>query len=126
MNVSELRDVCLSFPEASYDFPFDAETIVFRVAGRIFALAGINDDPLTVNLKCDPELARDLRAGYEAVEPGYHMNKEHWNTVRCGLDVPDDKLEWMIAHSYERVVAGLPRSRRPAAYRDGSASSSSF
>ena len=114
MNVHELRDLCLSFPATSYDFPFDTETIAFRVAGKIFALAGINDDPLSVNLKCDPELARDLRAGFASVEPGYHMNKEHWNTVRCGGDVPDAKLEWMIAHSYECVVAGLPKSRRPA------------
>ncbi|MFW5689522.1 MAG: MmcQ/YjbR family DNA-binding protein [Spirochaetota bacterium] len=92
MTINELRDYCLSLPGSTYDFPFDAETIVFRVGGRMFTLAGINDDPLSVNLKCDPELRRDLRAGFEAVTPGYHMNKEHWNTVVCGLDVPDEKL----------------------------------
>lgn len=113
MTINDLRDHCLSLPGSTYDFPFDAETIVFRVSGKMFALAGINDEPITVNLKCDPELARDLRAGFEAVTPGYHMNKEHWNSVVCGSDVSDEKLRWMIDHSYERVVEGLSKAKRP-------------
>ena len=113
MTIIELREYCLSLPATSYDFPFDAETIVFRVAGRIFALAGVNDEPLAVNLKCDPVLARDLRGAFTAVMPGYHMNKEHWNTVITGGDVTDEKVRWMIDHSYERVVERLAKKRRP-------------
>lgn len=113
VDINELREVCLALPGTSYDFPFGPDTIVFRVAGKMFALAGIHDDPLEVNLKCEPDLARDLRVAYEAIVPGYHMNKEHWNTVRCGGDVPDDQLERLVAHSHELVVAGLPRSKRP-------------
>ncbi|MFP4112734.1 MAG: MmcQ/YjbR family DNA-binding protein [Spirochaetota bacterium] len=113
MTIAELRDLCLSLPGTSYDFPFDEETIVFRVGGKMFGLAGINENPVSVNLKCDPILARDLRAGYEGIEPGYHMNKEHWNTVRCGSDVPDEQLEWLVRHSYDLVVEKLPKKRRP-------------
>ncbi len=113
MTINELRDYSLSKPGTTYDFPFDEETIVFRVAGKIFALAGINRDPVRVNLKCDPALARDLRAGFESITPGHHMNKEHWNTVACGGDVPDEKLRWLIDHSYELIVASLPKAKRP-------------
>ena len=113
MTITELRDYCLSLPATTCDFPFDAETIVFRVVGRIFALSDINANPLSVNLKCEPAVARDLRAGYEAITPGYHMNKEHWITVVCGSDVPDEMLRRLIEHSYERVLAGIPKSRRP-------------
>ena len=114
MTAIELRDHCLSLPGSSFDFPFDTETIVFRVGGRMFALSGIDADPVSVTLKCDPILARDLRAAYDAVTPGYHMNKEHWNTIRAGADLPDDKLRWLIDHSHELVAAGLPRSQRTA------------
>ena len=114
MTITEFRDYCLSKPGTSYDFPFGEETIVLRVAGKMFALTGINDDPLEVNLKCDPELSRDLRSSFESITPGYHMNKEHWNTVTCGGDVPDNQLEWLIDHSYDIVVSKLPRSRRPS------------
>lgn len=113
MTITKLRDICLSFPGTSYDFPFDTETMVFRVGRKMFALTNINKDPVAVNLKCDPELARDLRAAFTSVSAGYHMNKEHWNTVTCGGDVSDERLEWLIAHSYERVVAGLPKGGRP-------------
>jgi predicted DNA-binding protein (MmcQ/YjbR family) len=113
MTIAELRDACTALPGSTYDFPFDAETCVFRVSSRMFALAGINNRPVTVTLKCDPELARDLRAAYTGVEPGYHMNKEHWNTVNCEADVPKERILWLIEHSYELVVAGLPKARRP-------------
>ncbi len=113
MTVGELRDFCLSFPGATFDFPFDAETIVFRVGGKIFALAGINANPLKVNLKCDPVLARDLRETFAGIVPGYHMNKEHWNTIDCDSDVSEQRIRWLIGHSYELVASSLPRSRRP-------------
>ena len=97
----------------TYDFPFDSQTCVFRVGGKMFALLGINGSPPAINLKCDPELARDLRSAFESIAPGYHMNKEHWNTVTLGGDVPDDKVRWLIDHSYELIRSSLPRSRRP-------------
>ena len=114
MTITQLRDYCLSFPGSTYDFPFDEETCVFRVGGKIFGLAGINANPVRVNLKCDPDLARDLRARFGNVQPGYHMNKEHWNTVITGGDVPDEKVQWLIGHSYELIVAGLPKAKRPS------------
>ena len=100
-------------PGTSYDFPFDEETCVFRVSGKMFGLAGINGEPIRVNLKCDPGLARDLRTEFDGITPGHHMNKEHWNTVVTGSDVPDEKVTWLIDHSYDLVVAGLPKSKRP-------------
>ncbi len=114
MTITELRDYCTSKPGVSYDFPFDEETCVFRIGGKMFALSGINTNPVRISLKCDPALSRDLRSAFRDVEPGYHLNKEHWNTVACGGDVPEEKVRWLIDHSYELVVEGLPKSRRPA------------
>jgi predicted DNA-binding protein (MmcQ/YjbR family) len=113
MTITELRNYSMSKPGTSYDFPFDTETCVFRVAGKIFGFAGINSDPVRVTLKCDPGLARDLRAEYAGIVPGYHTNKEHWNTVTTGDDVPDEKVLQLVDLSYDLVVAGLPKSKRP-------------
>ena len=108
-----MRRICLSLPEATSDFPFDDATEAFRIRGRIFALHfGAQARPVEVNLKCDPGLAADLRAAYPDIRPGWHMNHEHWNTVVFDGAVPDAKLEWLVRHSYERVVAGLPRAAR--------------
>ncbi len=110
-----MRRICLSLPEATSDFPFDDATEAFRVRGRIFALHfGAQTRLVEVNLKCDPGLAADLRAAYPDIRPGWHMNHEHWNTVVFDGAVPDAKLEWLVRHSYERVVAGLPRAARDA------------
>lgn len=110
-----MRRLCLSLPGATSDFPFDEATEAFRVRGRIFALHfGGQPRPIEVNLKCDPGLAADLRAAYAGIRPGWHMSHEHWNTVVFDGDVPDDKLEWLIRHSYERVLAGLPKAERAA------------
>lgn len=115
MNVPELRDYRLSKPGATYDFPFDEQTCVACVAGKIFAFFGINSSPARVTLKCDPGLARDLRGSFNGVEPGYHTNKEHWNTVMCeDSDVPDEKIRWMIDHSYGLIRESLPKSKRPS------------
>ena len=113
MEIEQIRAHCLSMPGATFDFPFDAETCVVRVGGKMFALFGINGEPPSVSLKCDPELSRDLRAAFQGIIPGYHMNKEHWNTVRTRLDVPEEKVRWLIEHSYELVRSSLPKSRRP-------------
>jgi predicted DNA-binding protein (MmcQ/YjbR family) len=115
MTRNRLRKLCLSLPEATRDFPFDEETEAFRVRGKIFALHfGAQASPIEVNLKCDPQLAADLRATYPDIRPGWHMNHEHWNTVVLDGDIPDAKLEWLVRHSYEMVVAGLPRAARIA------------
>jgi predicted DNA-binding protein (MmcQ/YjbR family) len=116
MEIEEIRAHCLSLPEATYDFPFDAETCVFRVGGKMFALLGINGEPPHVSLKCDPDLSRDLRAAFEGIVPGYHLNKEHWNTVATRSDVPPEKVRWLIDHSYQLVRASLPKNRRPVVH----------
>ena len=94
------------------DFPFDLDTIVLKVGGKIFLLGDVNADPPTINLKCDPELAEELRAEYPSVTPGYHMNKTHWNTVVVDGSIRDEALYWMIDHSYDLVFKGLPKRVR--------------
>ncbi|WP_030674103.1 MmcQ/YjbR family DNA-binding protein [Streptomyces sp. NRRL B-1347] len=112
MNPQELRTFCLSFNDAAEDFPFGPETSVFKVAGKLFALSALDREPLTVNLKCDPEIALQLRAQYPDIVPGWHMNKRHWNTVTADADLPDQLVRELIEDSYDLVVAGLPRSER--------------
>jgi predicted DNA-binding protein (MmcQ/YjbR family) len=114
MNPDELRDHCLSFAGAEETFPFGPETSVFKVAGKMFALSQLEADSLQVSLKCEPELAEALRAAHEAVRPGYHLNKRHWNTVIVDGSLPDDAVRDMIEDSYDLVVSRLPRARRRA------------
>ncbi len=85
---------------------------MFKVGGRIFALASLDDVPARANLKCDPDLALDLRDRYEQVRPGYHMNKRHWNTVEIESGIPEVELRKMIEHSYELVVKSLPKTKK--------------
>jgi predicted DNA-binding protein (MmcQ/YjbR family) len=113
MDFAELRDYLLSKPGAVEDFPFDTTTLVLKVGGRMFAALGINDQPLRVNLKCDPLKAEVLRQQYPAVLPGYHMNKRHWNTVVLDGSLPGAAVRAMIDESYQLVVAGLPKASRP-------------
>jgi predicted DNA-binding protein (MmcQ/YjbR family) len=114
MNPSELRDLCLSFTGAEETFPFGANTSVFKVAGKMFALSQLAAKSLSVSLKCDPQLAVALRAAYEAVIPGYHLNKRHWNTVIIDGSLKDDTIRDMIEDSYDLVVSKLPSARRRA------------
>jgi predicted DNA-binding protein (MmcQ/YjbR family) len=102
---------CLGLPGAVEDYPFGDDVAVFKVGGKMFALVMLSGEPGRMNLKCDPERALELRARHAAVEPGYHANKKHWNTVI--LDGTVDELPDLIDHSYELVVASLPRSARP-------------
>ena len=111
MNIEELRDYCLSKKESEEAFPFDETTLVFKVMGKMFALTDL-EGPLTVNLKCDPALAIELRERYPAVQPGYHMNKKYWNTVLIDGSIPDTLLQKWIDHSYEEVVKKLTRKQR--------------
>ncbi|QFQ97111.1 MmcQ/YjbR family DNA-binding protein [Streptomyces phaeolivaceus] len=113
MTPQELRAFCLSFNEAVEDFPFRPEISVFKVLGKMFALSWIDERPLKVNLKCDPEDAIRLRAEQPGlITPGYHMNKRHWNTVTLDADLPEPLLHELIEDSYDLVVAGLPRAER--------------
>ena len=111
MTPQQLRAFCLEFNASAEEFPFGPETSVFKVLGKMFALSALDARPLTVNLKCDPDEAVRLREKYEAVVPGWHMNKRHWNTVTVS-GVPDRVFRELIEDSYDLVVAGLPRADR--------------
>jgi predicted DNA-binding protein (MmcQ/YjbR family) len=112
MNIEDFREYCLNKPAATEDTPFGDEHLVFKVGGKMFALAALDELPTTVNLKCDPDLALQLRDQYEQVRPGYHMSKKHWNTVELSAGIPDAEVCNMIDHSYELVVKGLPKAQR--------------
>ena len=111
MFLEELRTYCLAKPGVTEHFPFDNRTLVFKVMNKMFALCDV-EDFASVNLKCDPERAIDLRERYDAVKPGYHMNKQHWNTVSINSDVPDNMLFELTDHSYDLIVASLPKKVR--------------
>ena len=112
MNVEDISEYCLSKKGTSEDFPFDEETLVFKVMGKMFALIPLERIPFQINLKCDPELTVELRERYEAVQPGFHMNKSHWNTILIDGSLRNDLiLEW-IDLSYDLVVKGLKKSER--------------
>ena len=104
MDLAQFREYCLSKPGAIEDTPFGPDVLVFKVGGKMFALAGLDAVPATANLKCDPDLALELRDRYEQVTPGYHMNKKHWNTVVLESGIPDAELRKMIDHCYELVT----------------------
>jgi predicted DNA-binding protein (MmcQ/YjbR family) len=112
VDAQALRAHCLSFPGALETFPFGPENTVFKVADRIFALSRLDQDPLRISLKCEPELALRLREAHPAVIPGYHLNKRHWNTVIVDGSLPDQMIEDMIEDSYDLVLSGLSRARR--------------
>ncbi|MEV7553849.1 MmcQ/YjbR family DNA-binding protein [Amycolatopsis sp. NPDC089917] len=109
MTPAALRKLCLGFPGAREEFPFDENSSVFKVAGKMFALSPLKAEPLRINLKCEPDVAVRLRAEHPAIIPGYHMNKQHWNTVRLDGSLTDDFVREMIEDSYDLVVAGLPK-----------------
>ena len=113
MSLVSLREFLLSLPGATEDTPFGPEFQVYRIAGKMFALVNWQAEPLTINLKCELELALLLREIHPEVKPGWHMNKQHWNTVTLVEGLDTDLWQGWIEHSYERVVAGLPRARRP-------------
>ena len=112
MNVENISEYCLSKKSTSDDFPFDEETLVFKVMGKIFALVPLERIPFQINLKCDPELVVELRERYEAVQPGYHMNKNHWNTILIDGSLRKDLIIEWIDLSYNLVVKGLKNSEK--------------
>ena len=111
MNIEELREYCISKKGVTEGFPFDESTLVFKVSGKMFALTDLVD-ALSVNLKCDPEKAIALREQYPCVIPGYHMNKQHWNTVIIDGSLNDNLIKEWITHSYELVVKSLTKKQQ--------------
>lgn len=112
MNIESFREYCLKKNGVTEEFPFDENTLVFKVGGKIFALTDLVDLPFRVNLKCDPETAAELRERYDSVQPGYHMNKKHWNTVLFDGSIPVSELKKMIDDSYSLVLKRLKKSLR--------------
>lgn len=112
MNVEDISEYCLRKKGVVEDFPFDEETLVFKVAGKMFALIPLERVPLQINLKCDPEQVVELREKYDAVQPGYHMNKDHWNTVIIDGRLKSNLIFEWIDNSYGLVVKGLKKADR--------------
>ena len=119
MDLEQFREYCLRKSGATEGTPFGEDVLVFKVGGKMFALAALEKIPATANLKCDPDLALELRDRYEQVRPGYHMNKKHWNTVELCGEIPDSDLRKMVDHSYELVVKSLPKSHALSAATGG-------
>jgi predicted DNA-binding protein (MmcQ/YjbR family) len=112
MNAEELRRCCLGQPGAIEDFPFRPDVSVFKVAGKMFALSMLERAPLEVSVKCEPDLAVELRGSYGAIRPGYHLNKRHWNTITLDGSIADQLVRDMIEDSYDLVVSALPKRTR--------------
>lgn len=112
MYLETFYEYCLSKKGITEHFPFDEETLVFKVGGKMFALSSLNQwekGAPSVNLKCNPEYAEDLRAQYDDIKPGFHMSKIHWNTIEINRDVPDSLIKELIDHSYELVFKSLTK-----------------
>ncbi len=109
MNIEMFREYCLSKKGVEETFPFDEETLVFKVMGKMFAITGLEHEVFTVTLKCDPDRAIELREEYPEITPGYHSNKKHWNSVFFEGDLDDAFLCELIDHSYNLVIKGLPK-----------------
>jgi predicted DNA-binding protein (MmcQ/YjbR family) len=114
----ELRAWCLAQPGVEETFPFSEGVSVFKVGGRMFALTALGREPLDVSVKCEPELAEDLRAANPAIRPGYHLDKRHWITVDVD-GLADQTVKDLVEDSYDLVVAKLPAGRRPRDARAG-------
>jgi len=111
VTAEDVRKYCLKKKgKITEGFPFGEDALVFKVNGKMFLLLMVDERPLSMNLKCDPELAVDLRERYESVRPGYHMNKTHWNTVSLDGSIPPAEVRKMIDHSYELVVRGVGKA----------------
>jgi len=108
MDIEQFREYCLSFEDVTEEFPFGPDTLVYKVSGKVFALTGLSEFA-SINLKCDPEKAVELREQYAAVLPGYHMNKTHWNTIRIDHSISDRLIREWIADSYTLV---RPKARK--------------
>lgn len=108
MNIEQYYEYCMALPGVEETFPFDQNTLVFKVMGKMFALTDV-DEFSGINLKCDPVKAIELRAEYEEIQPGYHMSKKHWNTINPNGRLDDNHIYSMIYDSYTLVIKGLPK-----------------
>jgi predicted DNA-binding protein (MmcQ/YjbR family) len=109
VDVTALRAWCLGRPGATEDFPFGPEHSVFKVAGKMFAISALERVPLEVSVKCEPDLAVELRNSYAAIRPGYHLNKRHWNTITLDDSLPDQLVRDRVEDSYDLIVSALPK-----------------
>lgn len=112
MDIETLQQYCLAKPGVTEGFPFGDNVLVFKVKGKIFLLVSLDTTPLQFNAKCDPDHAIELRETYADVQPGYHMNKRHWNTVLVNGSIPASVIRSMIDTSYRLVVQSLPKKDR--------------
>jgi predicted DNA-binding protein (MmcQ/YjbR family) len=112
MDATELRAWCLEQTGAVEEFPFGPEHSVFKVAGKMFALSALDREPLSVSVKCEPELAVGLRDTYPAIRPGYHLNKRHWNTITLDGSLPDQLVRDLVEDSYDLIFSALPKRTR--------------
>ncbi len=112
MNIEELREYCLNKKGVEESCPFGPDALVFKVVGKVFLITELNKTPLSINVKCDPEKAIELREKYGCVLPGYHMNKKHWNTIIADGSVKDELLKEWINHSYQLIVEKLTRKEK--------------
>ncbi len=112
MDLEQFREYCISKQYVTEDFPFDETTLVFKVAGKMFALTDIYSLPFSFNLKCNPEKAIEYREHYNCIKPGWHMNKKHWNTITPDLNITDKFIKELIDHSYDLVFKSLTKSQK--------------
>ena len=109
MDAAELRAWCLGRPGAIEDFPFGPEHSVFKVECKMFAISALERVPLEISVKCEPDLAVELRNSYAAIRPGYHLNKRHWNTLTVDGSLPDQLVRDLVEDSYDLIVSALPK-----------------
>ena len=112
MDIESFRDYCLNKKGANESLPFDENTLVFKVLSKVFAITNLTKTPFSVNLKCDPEKAIEIRELYSEITPGYHMNKKHWNTIIFEGEVPTNILYELIDHSYNLVVEKMTKKEK--------------
>ena len=112
MNIEEVREYCLSFPNVTECFPFDDVSLVFKIEGKMFLLLPLDAEEPSVSLKCSTEFVESLRERYAAVEGAYHFNKKYWNTIYLDRDMPDEQIKHWIHHAYREVISKLPKKVR--------------
>jgi predicted DNA-binding protein (MmcQ/YjbR family) len=112
IELEDVREYCLLLPEVTEGYPFGEDHLVFKVKDKMFCLMSLEAFPSTMNLKCEPDRAIELREQYDGIAPGYHMNKKHWNTLTLDGSIPDDVVLELVRHSFDRVVKGLKKSER--------------
>lgn len=112
MDIESLREYCLSKPAAEETLPFGPDTLVYKVGGKIFLICSLNSETFRFSVKCDPEKVIELRERYDCVQPGYHLNKKHWNTIFVDGTVSNSMLKEWINDSYDLIVASLPAKAR--------------